>query len=318
MSQLKYEYFLAIVEAQSISKAADKLMLSQPYLSQYLNRLERELGVTLFDRGRIPIKLTTAGELYLEYIRDAMQLRDNLSRTLRDISESNRGQLTIGFPSIRGGYLLPQVVPLFKQRYPNIEIVLREGPTAKLRTLVQRKEVDFAFDNQFQYSEEFIYEPLIEERILFVAPKADPETDALPFDSRFPTSIGLDFLRDKPLVLLNQGSNLTNLVNNLYNRIHAVPRISIQTDITNTATALVAAGMGYSFESEMGIHYSPNARNVRFYTIDSPPLSWQLAIVYHKEIRPSPVTRYMVDLLKAACQKFRRDTDTHGLLRDEI
>ena len=62
------EYFLAIVKEHSISKAADRLYLSQPYLSQYLAKLEATLGVTLLDRSHTPLRLTAAGELFYPYL----------------------------------------------------------------------------------------------------------------------------------------------------------------------------------------------------------------------------------------------------------
>ena len=71
------EYFLAIVKERSISKAADRLYLSQPYLSQYLAKLEANLGVTLLDRSHTPLRLTAAGELFLHPLWNAVGADDD-------------------------------------------------------------------------------------------------------------------------------------------------------------------------------------------------------------------------------------------------
>ena len=79
------EYFLAIVKERSISKAAERLYLSQPYLSQYLAKLESELGVVLLDRSHSPLRLTPAGELFHAYLERQSYLDRQLVSDLRDL-----------------------------------------------------------------------------------------------------------------------------------------------------------------------------------------------------------------------------------------
>ena len=77
MSAPNYEYFVTIVETGSLTKAAEKLYISQPSLSQYLKRLENSLGIDLFDRGTLPLRLTFAGERYYQYVLQIMKLEEN-------------------------------------------------------------------------------------------------------------------------------------------------------------------------------------------------------------------------------------------------
>ena len=76
----EFEYFLTIAELGSLSKAAEKLYVSQPSLTQYINRLEDNLGIKLFDRSKSPINLTPAGELYLKYAVDSMERKKKSQR----------------------------------------------------------------------------------------------------------------------------------------------------------------------------------------------------------------------------------------------
>lgn len=80
-----YEYFVAIVEAGSLTKAAEHLYVSQPSLSQYLKRLEASLGVELFDRSTSPLRLTYTGERYYQYVLQMMKLDENVRREFQDI-----------------------------------------------------------------------------------------------------------------------------------------------------------------------------------------------------------------------------------------
>ena len=107
------EYFLAIVKEHSISKAADRLYLSQPYLSQYLAKLEGNLGVTLLDRSHTPLRLTPAGELFYAYLERQDYLDRQLESDLRDLQTQKPQQLHIGVSTWRGSTLLPDSLPRF-------------------------------------------------------------------------------------------------------------------------------------------------------------------------------------------------------------
>ena len=107
------EYFLAIVKERSISKAADRLYLSQPYLSQYLAKLEANLGVTLLDRSHTPLRLTAAGELFHAYLERQGYLDRQLESDLQQLQEKKRQQLHIGVSTWRGSTLLPDIMRRF-------------------------------------------------------------------------------------------------------------------------------------------------------------------------------------------------------------
>ena len=103
------EYFLAIVKERSISKAAERLYLSQPYLSQYLAKLESNLGVVLLDRSHTPLQLTEAGELFHAYLERQGYLDRQLESDLRDLQAQKRQNLHIGVSTWRGSTLLPDI-----------------------------------------------------------------------------------------------------------------------------------------------------------------------------------------------------------------
>lgn len=87
MDLKEFEYVLAINEDKSFSKAAKRLFISQPSLSQYINRLENQLGVTLFDRNTIPLTLTYEGELYIEAMQNIVEIFNGMQKSFDDISE---------------------------------------------------------------------------------------------------------------------------------------------------------------------------------------------------------------------------------------
>ena len=137
------EYFLTIVKERSISKAADRLTLSQPYLSQYLAKLEHSLGVVLLDRSRSPLSLTPAGEVFHAYLERQGYLDRQLVSDLRDLKDKKRPVLHIGVSPWRGSTLLPDVLPLFAKDYPDVQVVLHEVPVPDLVDLAAGSVIDF-------------------------------------------------------------------------------------------------------------------------------------------------------------------------------
>lgn len=101
------EYFLTIVSEGSFSKAAEKLFISQPYLSQYVLRIEKEFGVTLLDRSRSPMQLTEAGRIYVQYLESGLRLEQKLLSDLGELSRDREQTLRLALSSWRAGVQLP-------------------------------------------------------------------------------------------------------------------------------------------------------------------------------------------------------------------
>ena len=96
------EYFITTVREGSISKAAEKLYLSQPYLSQCIARTEKELGVKLFDRSHMPLKLTEAGKIYMRYLESVGVLTGQFEEQLGELKTGRSRTLNVGMTLWRG------------------------------------------------------------------------------------------------------------------------------------------------------------------------------------------------------------------------
>ena len=137
-------YFLTIVEEQSVSKAAARLFMSQPALSLFLGRLERQVGRKLFYRSGSGLILTHAGKCFVAMARKMEKASRDFEMQMSSADESFIGHLQIGTSPHIGSYVLPSVLPLFKKRYPNIEILLTEGNSKVLESLIAGNQLDAA------------------------------------------------------------------------------------------------------------------------------------------------------------------------------
>ena len=162
------DYFLTIVKERSISRAAERLYLSQPYLSQYLAKLENSLGVVLLDRSHSPLRLTPAGELFHAYLERQSFLDRQLVSDLRDLQDRKRPVLHIGVSPWRGSTLLPDVLPLFEEQYPDVQVVLHEAPVPELGELAEANVIDFCVMQPPDNLTELTYEPVMREHIFLV------------------------------------------------------------------------------------------------------------------------------------------------------
>lgn len=142
------QYFLAVAEHLSFTKAAAALHVSQPALSQQVRQLEESLGAQLFDRSGRTTRLTDAGDVYLHYARRAQQeLREGKS-AIHDVSDLSRGSLRVAVTPTFTTYLVGPLIEAFHFRYPNITLNLKEISQERIEELLLAGELDvgIAFD----------------------------------------------------------------------------------------------------------------------------------------------------------------------------
>ena len=161
-----YTYFLTIVKCKNISKAANELFISQPALSGYIKRLEIKLGVKLFEHSSNHLKLTYTGERYLYYVNKYILLNKEIQNEFSDVKSNERGKVMIGISPWRSSYMLPIILPHFKQKHPHIEIKAIETVDNELCVLVDHNEVDFSIKCFSSSSSQFHQEIIMNERIL--------------------------------------------------------------------------------------------------------------------------------------------------------
>lgn len=303
-----YEYFLRIVECRNISKAAESLFLSQPSLSKYLQRLEAELGAELFDRSQNPMKLTTAGEYFCEYIHQVELQKRTLLTRISEIQNEGRAKLTIGMPLWRANVLLPEFLPIFRKKHPMIELQLKEGSAAKLEAALMDEEIDLGIMNlPVNYNNTF-YEPIMDEHIFLIGSKSSPVVQRLlQGTASAPTHhVDIHEFEDQPFILTQPDQHITGFVSEMLSRHNIELNCIFRTANVSTAVNLVAAGMGFSFVPETGTQsrYFP-ADALALFTIDEPPLHCTLAAVYKKNRYIPDASKIFIQELRAFCNQLR-------------
>lgn len=299
------EYFLTIVKERSISRAAEKLLLSQPYLSQYLSKLESRLGVRLLDRSHTPLTLTDAGKLFQAYLDRQGYLDRQFVSDLHDLQDRKRPVLHIGVSPWRGSTLLPDVLPAFTEQFPDVQIVLHEAPVPELGELAAASVLDFCIMHIPADLSELVYELVAQERIFLISHRDNHLVKGLNSTYENPKPFrDLRLLENERVIMLPSDWRLAKLLHNTFSVNHVELQNILVTTNNATAINLAAENMGFAFLQESGIARTPYLDRLACFTVGDPPLICPVAVVYKKKGFISPAARTFIELTKECYRQF--------------
>lgn len=289
------EYVLEVARKKNFTRAAQSLCIAQPSLSQQIAKVERELGIPLFYRGHGKVELTPEGTRFVEVAEQILQLRDDLLREMKERREGMGRDLVIGTTAITGGHVLPPLLEVYKQRYPQVQVQLVEESSARLKELAARGFVDLAIlslpiDDSRLTTRAMLTEPLylalprkekrwmttaVRQRIAErnVAPMARPE-DIPSFH------LPLCELAQAPFIVLKQGYGFRNTLLELCAKSGFQPQIAYETSSIETAQSLVTHGLGVTLVPQMVMR--TDDRPHPFYFSLEPPPTRTLVFAYRQ------------------------------------
>lgn len=247
----KYEYVIAVAREGGISQAADALNIAQPTLSKYLKKLEIELGVELFDRSTIPIKLTAAGKSYVEAGRNIIDMEHQLQKQLQEIKLNKNTVIKIGISPSRSPYLMPSVVEEYRRINPTARIVIKERTTAELNKQLSRGDLDLIISLLDDETKNFEKVELLDEDIILAVPQG----------MYHGTETASDILLSSTLINVGKGLTLWKTMKEIADKLgNSKPDIECQS--IASALALVKRGLGVmlvpSYVSEYGTEEQTN------------------------------------------------------------
>lgn len=226
MNLKQAQYVKTIAECGSITAAAKKLFVSQPSLSQMLRQLEQETGLPIFDRSTSPMRLTYAGEKYLHAAERILAANAELDSQLREIRHEHAGRLRLGISVTRAMQVMPLVMPIFQQQYPNVSLQLTESGSANLEELLRGGSIDLAFAALESTSPSLAYELLEQETIGVLAGRDAAITRQNPNG----TALSLEAFRRESFVSLTKGHSSRITQDKLFRKYGLSPNILLETD----------------------------------------------------------------------------------------
>lgn len=264
-------YFVAVAEELHFGRAAQRLNLSQPPLSRQIQRLEAELGVPLFDRGRHRVALTRAGVALLPEARRTLERADGVVRVAGRLRSGDAGHLRIGFVHSALYGAVPPLLRRFRERAPGVRLSIRELVTSELVDAVGEDRLDVAFVRP--PVDEGLAESTVEEEPLVAVLPDDHALAALP-------EIGLPALAAEPFVLFPRplGEGLWDVIVQACLAAGFTPVIAQESPQIHTIVGLVAAGVGVTLVPASVRRLA--LPGVRYVALSHPPPTVRLAVIW--------------------------------------
>jgi DNA-binding transcriptional LysR family regulator len=306
MDLKQLEYIIKIAEENNITKAAEKLFITQSALNQQLLRLEKELGTQLFLRSRRNWQLTRAGEIYVENAKNIVRIKQDTYNQINDLIEIKKGQLRIGLTPERGPEMFASIYPIFYKKYPNVKIEPFEMGVKQQQHEITLGNLDIGFLTLQSYQKtNDQYLLICTEEIILAVPKTHPL-------GRFGGRIGeklpeisLDCFKHDSFAIMQKGSTLREIYDNLIAQEDVNPNILLETRSCHNLYHMVAEGICCSV---IPIAYAKDSSNVSYFSIKQKPV-WEVCASYKKGSYLSKVAK---DLIKIATdywsKKMRKTT----------
>ena len=273
MTDRELLYVTTIAQEGSLTRASQKLHITQPALSHSLTGIEQTLGQPLFRRESRGLTLTLAGERYCETAREILRMYGDLEQSLGEIGELRRGRVLAGITRFLSTELMPQVFPAFRTRYPNVELRLWEESSARLLEMVSTRQLDFVVmnlteDELEQMQTDFTCRVLYRDPFVIAAAKGDA-IGALAEDGGAGELPVLDprHLAAKPLAAVAPGQRIRLVTERVLRQAGIAPEIMFTSASFETARRVACASGGMTLLPQRYTRLFSDGSDADYYAI---------------------------------------------------
>lgn len=294
----KLEYIVKVAELGNITRAAEELFMTQPALSHFISRVEKEEGVRIFDRSSNPVTLTYEGERYVETARQILELNRQLQEEMAQVSSARKGRLRIGIPPLRAAGMLPRFIPVYTAEYPEVEIQTVEHNSRQLREDVLKGSVDFAIMPRLGQLNDFECIYLCREELVLAAKEGLIREEQYHVDERGRRIIEFRTLRDVPFILLKNGHGSRGALDTLFELNGYKPRIFMETTNNETAFGLAAVGMGVAVVPRSTVETIRHDYPVHLFHLSETGFFWDVVAVCRKGGQMGLLARECILMMK--------------------
>ena len=272
------ESFCAVVRYQSFTKAAEKLYISQPTISTHIRMLEQEFNSRLIIRTTKNIEITPHGKELFACAQKIFTLKNDL---IQKWSEENKKIIRIGASTIPADYILPEVLPLFCQKYPDIQLHIHQNDSGNILQSILNGKFTIGMVGMKSFEKELDFVPFFHDEIVMITPKQE---NFLHFSQKaFNQDDLISLLKKETIILREQGSGSKKRLKSYFEQINLsekslniIARLNDQESIKK----LVASGLGISFISTKAITDADNLLTIK---LPENNLTRSLYFAYHKD-----------------------------------
>ncbi len=239
------KYFIAVSEELNFRRAAKKLNISQPPLSQQIKLLEEKIGFKLFDRDKSHVSLTLAGK---KFLTDSYDITSKIERSISTGKKINRGEigtLRIGFSTLASFYILPEVISKFYKNYKGVELQLKEMRTENIIKKILDKKIDIGFAGKKIINRDIKSLSLYKEKIVLAINQNNPLSEK--------KNISISDIKDEKFILFPKSKGSVGLYDKIIEfckKANFEPNVIQEAYEIEVILGLVSGGMGIALIPE--------------------------------------------------------------------
>ena len=309
------KYVLAVENAGSFSRAAEKEYISQPALSRIVKKVEQELGLLIFDRSSMPLQLTPEGREVTAYFRRMLDVQKELEEYCEARMRLKDRVVTIGAPSYFCRYVLPPIIDAFRQEHPEFQIRVIETNDNELREFLSTGAADLGISVGYSMPADLKCIGLAEETIVLAAPAsleinerlkqyrltAEEMREGHYKDENCP-KIRISEFKEESFLMLKEGNDMYRRGMKICRDAGFTPRIVMYLDQLLSAYYLSAAGQGITFPRASIPHYVGGSDQMYFYKIDHPETSRPVNVYFSGRLGREEILKPFTDYVRECCR----------------
>ncbi|UNP85252.1 LysR family transcriptional regulator [Staphylococcus equorum] len=282
------QYFVEVVKQKSMTKAAAKLFITQPTISNTIRLLEKELEVTLFNRYKNQIYLTDAGEAFFFQCKEMLKMYENIPNELSNLLELKSGHLKIGIPTIINIRRLIKLISQFHDSYPNVTFQLFENGSKKIENDIYYGDLDMGITVLPTNHKIFSTFTFLEEKLKLVVHKDHPLSDK--------DTIDIEDLEHQEFILFNSDFYLNDKIKNTCRNYGFNPNIIFETTQWSFIEEMLINNMGICILPEGILDLLD--KDLKAININEPSMKWELAIIWRKDIIVDSLTKNWIKFIQ--------------------
>lgn len=252
MELRQLEYFHMASRMHNITRAAERLGVSQPNITVAIKKLEAELGVQLFDRRQKQLFLTSEGEVFLSRIERALQNIQDAVLEVNDYKQLQKGSIKIGIPPMMGAYMFPKIFSSFRHQYTHLDVFLYEEGSITIRSQLERDELDFGIIIITDAAPPLEVLQMTTNQLMACVPENSPLAEK--------GYISAEDIAASDVIMLKEGAYLRELVKQKMEAYDVAPNIILESNQVITIKGLVANGVGIAFLLDFVAENTPGIR----------------------------------------------------------
>ena len=271
----------AVATEKNFTKAAAVLYLSQPSLSKQIKTLEKNLDILLINRERNNISLTESGKVLLQYSERILALCEESCRALIDLKNGDRGNLTVGASQTIGTYLMPRILALFAQNYPQINLKVQVNSTRIIAKKIINREIDIAVvggEISDDLKKNLTIKPFVSDELSLIISKSHP------FAKK--NQINKEDLYCLDFITLNPNSTIKNFIDNILiqNQIETKQlKTILQLNSIEGIKTAVSLVWGAAFVSSSAIEKEIKLKTIGIIKLENIKITRKLSIISNPE-----------------------------------